>query len=267
MLTRTILLVAGIAHSACASILPLSWRAKVWPIGPVFTLENKLQAAALRTTQVVDADVQQEMRGHQARRQALWSVAVQHRGGRAPRSQRCEIRGQGIGPGGAGPKPPSTTPNSVIPVVMLPTCSSAASGWSGDGPASRRSTRTASSTSLQAAATERGDGRREAGIFGCGEKCCSRAGARPAAWPSGRPGKVRGARRPRLVAYGMRGPRARRIGILRPWRRRRPGPAFKAASAADGAKIDAVVGACAANQSRLMSIRSSCNVRSKPAIW
>ena len=63
MLTRTVLLVAGICHSACALNPAIKLAGKGMALlGPVFTLENKLQAAALGAIGGVDAtDVQQEI--------------------------------------------------------------------------------------------------------------------------------------------------------------------------------------------------------------
>ena len=63
MLTRTVLLVAGICHSACALNPAIKLAGKGMALlGPVFTLENKLQAAALGAIGGVDADdVKQEI--------------------------------------------------------------------------------------------------------------------------------------------------------------------------------------------------------------
>ena len=63
MLTRSLLLVAGIAHSACALNPAIKLAGKGMALlGPVFTLENKLQAAALGAIGCVDSsDVKQEI--------------------------------------------------------------------------------------------------------------------------------------------------------------------------------------------------------------
>ena len=63
MLTRNLLLVAGIAHTACALNPAIKLAGKGMALlGPVFTLENKLQAAALGRIGGVDSeDVKQEI--------------------------------------------------------------------------------------------------------------------------------------------------------------------------------------------------------------
>ena len=102
----------------------------------------------------------------------LWSVAVQHRGGGAPRSQRCEIRGQGARSGVVLARPARIgetrrTRGDDRSVVAAPRLHRRrARGWSRDGPRHRylgRVGRARRSARERGRDPERGgDGRREA---------------------------------------------------------------------------------------------------------